>query len=393
MSGLALLAEVIAGLAQRPGRAALTGLGTLLGVGAFVAVVGITGSANSQIGDSFNQRAATRVSVSYVGQGDTASAFAVDAERRVDTVRGVRSSGIRVDWLPGGRVARYLGREDLPSVKVDVVGVSAGFLGSVRSMLTAGRTLDPYVVSTRSAVIGSTVAAHLGIRGPELPAYVYIDDVQFLVVGIIGASQGEGASAGSVYVPVGAASSAFGPPDSTAAPTMVVSVDLGAASVVARQLPFALDADHPSAYRPDAVSDPTIVRDRVSAELQQLFLVLAGVSLVIGAVGIANTTLVSVLDRFAEIGLRRALGALPRHVMAQILVEACLLGTVGGLVGSSLGVASTLAVAATHHWTAVLPGWLIAVAPATGALTGLIAGLYPSIRAARVEPVDALRRG
>jgi putative ABC transport system permease protein len=123
-----------------------------------------------------------------------------------------------------------------------------------------------------------------------------------------------------------------------------------------------------------------------------LFLFLAAISLVIGAVGIANTTFVGVIERTAEIGLRRSFGARPRHVAAQFLAESAVLGTLGGLVGTSLGVGTVLLIAIINDWTAILHPLTVGPAPLVGTVVGLAAGLYPALRAARIEPADALRR-
>jgi ABC-type antimicrobial peptide transport system permease subunit len=124
-----------------------------------------------------------------------------------------------------------------------------------------------------------------------------------------------------------------------------------------------------------------------------LFLVLGGVSLLVGAIGIANVTLVSVLERVGEIGLRRALGAARRHVAAQFLMESTAMGLVGGIIGASMGVLLVVAISAARTWTPVLDPWVPLAAPLVGALTGLVAGLYPAIRASALEPVEALRAG
>ena len=102
-------------------------------------------------------------------------------------------------------------------------------------------------------------------------------------------------------------------------------------------------------------------------------------------------TLVSVLERVGEIGLRRALGAARRHIAAQFLVESTTMGFVGGIIGASLGVLVIIAISAARTWTPVLDPWMPLAAPFVGAATGLLAGFYPAIRAARLEPVEALR--
>jgi putative ABC transport system permease protein len=133
------------------------------------------------------------------------------------------------------------------------------------------------------------------------------------------------------------------------------------------------------------------LQSQVQGDLAGLFLVLALISLLIGAVGIANTTLVAVLERTEEIGLRRAVGARPRHIAAQFLAESTTLGTLGGLTGTCTGVAIVVIFAATKNWTAVLNPAYTLPAPLIGAVVGLLAGAYPALRAAHTSPLAALR--
>ena len=135
------------------------------------------------------------------------------------------------------------------------------------------------------------------------------------------------------------------------------------------------------------------MRDRVQSDLNVLFLMLSGVSLLVGAIGIANVTLVSVIERTGEIGLRRALGATRRHIALQFLLESAAMGMLGGVLGASFGTLMVVAVSAYQTWTPVLDSVVPLVAPLIGGVTGLSSGAYPAFRAARMEPVEALRAG
>ena len=131
----------------------------------------------------------------------------------------------------------------------------------------------------------------------------------------------------------------------------------------------------------------------IQSDLDLLFLMLGGVSLLVGAIGIANVTLVSVMERTGEIGLRRAMGATRRHIATQFLLESATMGAVGGVLGASAGMLVVVGVAFYQTWTPVIGPWIPLLAPVVGGATGLLAGLYPALRAAGLEPVEALRAG
>jgi putative ABC transport system permease protein len=143
-----------------------------------------------------------------------------------------------------------------------------------------------------------------------------------------------------------------------------------------------------------AVSFPS---DILKAELvtkgayNGLLLGLGAVALLVGGVGIANVMVISVLERRSEIGLRRALGATRRHVAEQFLAEAVLLSVLGGVAGTVIGGAATAIYARSQHWSVVIPALALYGGVAAALVIGAIAGLYPSIRAARLSPTEALR--
>ena len=274
------------------------------------------------------------------------------------------------------------------------MAATPGALAAAGTSLESGVLFSQFAEHARQnvAVLGSTTAAQLGITSLQNQPAIFIDGQPFTVVGILrGAQRLEQLNFG-VTVPASTALRLWGPPSQQSPAQMLVHTRLGAARVVARQLPVAMLPTDPAALTATAAASPAGLQHSVTGSLNTLFLALAGVALVVGAVGIANTTLVAVLERAGEIGLRRALGARPRHIGAQFLAESTALGLFGGLLGACLGVATTLAVTVYHQWTALLDPRIVLAAPAAGALIGLLAGLYPALRASALEPADALRR-
>jgi macrolide transport system ATP-binding/permease protein len=237
-------------------------------------------------------------------------------------------------------------------------------------------------------VLGPTAALRLGIvRLDQLPA-VAIGDKIYLVIGILRKVARQPELLGSVIIPEGTARQDFG----LAGPgTVIIETRIGAASLIARQSPWALRPDNYKILRVEFPPEPQRVRDTVQTDLNTMFLLLGGLSLIVGAIGIANITLVSVMERVNEIGLRRALGATRGHIAVQFLVESASMGLIGGVLGASLGVLIVVAVSAYQVWTPVLDPAAPFLAPLIGGGIGLVSGTYPALRAAQLEPVEAFR--
>jgi putative ABC transport system permease protein len=151
------------------------------------------------------------------------------------------------------------------------------------------------------------------------------------------------------------------------------------------------DPQNADGVRVDRPTDALEARAAAKGQFTTLLLGLGAVALLVGAIGIANIMVISVLERRGEIGLRRALGATRRHVAAQFLAESALLALIGGAAGLAFGAGATLVYAELKGVPFVVPAYALLAAPAAGVLIGTLAGLYPAARAARLSPTEALR--
>jgi ABC-type antimicrobial peptide transport system permease subunit len=396
MSLADLADETLAGLFARPGRMGLTVLGTVIGLAALVATLGLSRTAGNRIIGHFDELAATEV---VITRSNTAtpenSQIPWDAPARLERLNGVVAAGNMSTVSIGNSQIATSAISDptrQTEFKLTVQAASPGLYEAVRAELRTGRLTDEGHSSRadRVAVLGPSAAEKLGINGLEQLPAIRIGDVTYLVIGILDGVARQPGLLGAVIIPEGTAQRDYrlGSPEK-----VIVETQIGAAKLISQQTPLALRPDSPRGLRVASPPEPQRARDRVQSDLSLLFLMLGGVSLLVGAIGIANVTLVSVMERTGEIGLRRALGASRRHIALQFLLESATMGLAGGVIGASIGTLVVVLVSAYQDWTPVLDPYVPFAAPLLGALVGLISGLYPSLRAARMEPVEALRSG
>jgi len=391
-----LLNEGLAGMFARPGRTMLTVLGVVIGLTALVATLGLTRTAGNRIISQFDRVAATELFISakpgITGIVDP-RAIPWDAPARLRRLNGVVAAGTmsQID-IGNSLVSSSPVRDPLNQTefKLSVHAASPDLFKAVRADLETGRLPDSGHSdrADRVAVLGPDAARRLGVLGVEQLPAISIGDQAYLVVGILRDVARKSELLGSVIIPEGAARHDFrleGPG------TVVVETQIGAASLIAEQARLALRPDDPRILKIEVPLQPKRVRDEVQSDVNVMLLLLGGLSLVVGAIGIANITLVSVMERTREIGLRRAIGATRGHIAAQFLFESASMGVVGGIVGASLGVIIVVAVSAYQVWTPVLDPAAPFLAPLIGGTLGLLSGTYPALRAAHLEPVEAFR--
>lgn len=399
-SGLSLrdlLNEAIAGMFARPGRMTLTVLGVVIGLTALVATLGLSQTAGNRIISQFDELAATEILVTAKSDltGVDPKAIPWDAGERLERLNGVVAAGTLSEVDIGDALVSSSPVTDpqrQTAFKLAVQAVSPGLFTAVRTVVAQGRLHDlgHSQRADRVAILGPSAAERLGILDVgQLPA-IRIGDHLYLVMGILHSVARQPDLLGSVIIPEGTARRDF---DLAGPGAVVVETRIGATTLIAGQAALALRPDKPEALRVEFPPEPQRVRDAVQSDLNVMFLLLGGLSLIVGAIGIGNITLVSVLERIGEIGLRRAIGATRGHIATQFLLESATMGVIGGVLGASLGVLIVVAVAAYQLWTPVLDPAPPLLAPLIGGGIGLLSGVYPALRAAHLEPVEAVRNG
>lgn len=381
--------EAFQSLRGRSMRTWMTAIGIALGIAATVATVGLSSTSAAAIAERFDATEATQVTVSFSNNmRDAGFAPTMESSERVRGIAGVENAGI---FCASGEERAASRTESADYVRdVPVFGMEPGAMEAFGFDFSQGGAFDLGHVARddKVAVIDESAARDLGYSSLEGGPMVYLNGEEYALVGVYTAPEGEAKLTGAVIIPPTPCMTAD--PEYGAA-EVFIRTDLGAADKVADTAPTAVfpeGAENLSVSKP---SDLRSFRKGVENEMQALLLGLAGVSLVIGAVSVSNTALVSVMERRSEIGLRRAVGAARRAVAMQFVWESTLIGLIGGLFGTVLGVNVTAIVSLYRDWQIVVDPMLFGAGPVIGAVVGVVAGVYPAWRASRIPPAVTLR--
>jgi putative ABC transport system permease protein len=378
-----------AGLRGRPLRATLAALGIALGIAAMVAVVGISTSSREDL-NRLLARLGTNLLTVGPGQSLSGEPVHLPAESagmvaRIGAVTSVSATG----QVPGARVYRNDRIPPLESGGIAVLAARTDLLSTVGAELAAGGYLNQATAGYPAVVLGAAAARWLGVGGVSPEQQIWLGGEWFTVVGILEPVPlaAELDTAALIGWPVAARLLGFdGYPTTIYTRTRQDSVE-----AVQRLLAATANPEHPGEVHVSRPSDALAAGRAADRTLGALLLGLGAVALLVGGVGIANTMVISVLERRAEIGLRRCLGATRGQIRLQFLTESLVLSALGGVAGGCAGIAVTAGYATVQHWPTVVPPWATAGGLAATLAIGALAGLYPAIRAARLAPAHALQ--
>ena len=366
----------------------LSAAGVALGIATMVAVLGISSSSRAQLVAEIDQLGTNLLTVtpgqSFGGQTVTLPKSAPAMVARIGPV--LAASAI------GDVNASVYRSNQIPAVNTNAITVYAAdtsLLATIEGHLAGGRFLDAATARFPAVVLGAEAASALGIDQASGSAQVWLGNHWFTVTGILDRLPlaPELDRTALIGFPVaGHLLHAGGSP-------VQIYVRTSPASVAAVQPVLAATAD-PAAPQNVTITNPTdalTARADASAAFQSLFLALGAVALLVGGIGIANVMVIAVLERRGEIGLRRALGASRAHIGIQFIAEAALLAVAGGAAGAVIGGFVTTTYATARRWNAVMPVPALLAAVALALAVGVVAGVYPALRAARLSPTEALR--
>jgi len=375
------------GLRTRKLRAGLSALGIAIGVAAIVAVLGLSSSAQAGLLNEISALGTNLLTISsgqsFTGQTAELPKAAPAMIARIGPVTGVEETG---------SVSANVYRSPLiPTIDSNALSVdpaSLGLLHTVGTTVAQGSYLNAANAQEPVCVLGAVAAQRLGIDRVYAGERIWLDNMWFYVAGILKPAVLAPDIDSSVLVGFPAAEHYLGFDGHPS--TIYVRAKNSQVNAVDNLLAATANPENPSEVDVSQPSAALVAQADAQGAFDDLFLGLGAIALLVGAVGVANIMIISVLERRSEIGLRRALGATRGHIRVQFLAEAILLALIGGTVGVVAGALCAAVYASTKNEMVVIPteAWVGGLGAAV--LIGAVAGLLPALRAARMSPTEAL---
>jgi putative ABC transport system permease protein len=375
------------GLRTRKLRSGLSALGIAIGVAAIVAVLGLSSSASAGL---LNEISALGTNLLVVENGQTLSGGTAELPTVAPTMIG-GIDGVTEVQETGSVTGDVYSSPLIPAVDTNAIGIDAASLGLLRTVGTTvaqGSYLNAATAHEPVCVLGAAAAQRLGIDRVYSGERIWADSMWCYVAGILNPAVLAPDIDSSVLVGFPAAERYLGFDGHPS--TVYVRAETGQVDAVDNLLGPTANPENPSEVDVSLPSAALIAQADAQGAFDNLFLGLGAVALLVGAVGVANIMIISVLERRSEIGLRRALGATKGHIRIQFLAEAVLLAFAGGAVGVGIGVFATVVYASSKHELVVIPALAWAGGIGAAIIIGAVAGLWPALRAARMSPTQAL---
>ena len=377
------------GVKARRGRAALTSIGIGIGIAAIVAVTGISASGRADLLATLESLGTNLIKASpqagFFGTQENLPDGVLGMVERIGPVQEVTSTTQtdllvrRTDFISefeGGGISALVTRPEL----LDVVG----------GKLAEGRFIKDGLSDIPVTVLGSVTATRLGIRDLSIPTKILIENEWFGVVGILDELKIHPDLDRSVFIGYGVAKTLFNVDEEPT--TIYVRSNPTYIEDVVEVLAPSMNPENPDQVSVSRPSDALEAQEAAEVAFTNLLLGLGSVALLVGGVAIANVMVMSVLERRMEIGVRRSIGATRKEIRYQFLLESVLLSGVGGLVGVLLGAGITLGYTEYSNIVFSIPILQVLGAIVLALLIGALSGVYPAIKASKIQPAEAVRK-